>query len=83
MLFFAPLLKANEIMIDNFEATSNVNWDYLSDQVMGGVSEGSASLGIDSDSGNTYVQMTGDVSTENNGGFIQARRSLKKTDKLK
>ena len=34
MLFFAPLLKANEIMIDNFEATSNVNWDYLSDQVM-------------------------------------------------
>jgi hypothetical protein len=76
MLFFAPLLKANEIMIDNFEATSNVNWDYLSDQVMGGVSEGSASLGIDSDSGNTYVQMTGDVSTENNGGFIQLRTRL-------
>ena len=76
MLFFAPLLKANEIMIDNFEATSNVNWDYLSDQVMGGVSEGSASLGIDSDSGSAYVQMSGDVSTENNGGFIQLRTRL-------
>ena len=76
LFLFAPLLKANEIMIDNFEATSNVNWDYLSDQVMGGVSEGSARLGIDSDSGNTYVQMTGDVSTENNGGFIQLRTRL-------
>jgi hypothetical protein len=43
---------------------------------MGGVSEGSARLSIDSDAGNTYVQMTGDVSTENNGGFIQIRTRL-------
>ena len=76
LFLFAPFLKATEIMIDNFEATSNVNWDYLSDQVMGGVSQGSARLAIDSDVGNTYVQMTGDVSTENNGGFIQLRTRL-------
>ena len=36
-----------DVMIDDFEAGSNIDWDYLSDQVMGGVSEGSASLGRD------------------------------------
>ena len=64
-----------EVMIDDFEAGSNVDWDYLSDQVMGGVSEGSASLGRDENE--AYAHMTGDVSTANNGGFIQLRTSLK------
>lgn len=63
-----------DVMIDDFEAGSNVDWDYLSDQVMGGVSEGSASLGRDENE--AYAHMTGDVSTANNGGFIQLRTSL-------
>ncbi|MBT4213123.1 MAG: NADH ubiquinone oxidoreductase, partial [Porticoccaceae bacterium] len=64
-----------DVMIDDFEAGSNVDWDYLSDQVMGGVSEGSARLGRDENE--AYAHMTGDVSTANNGGFIQLRTSLK------
>ena len=64
-----------DVMIDDFEAGSNIDWDYLSDQVMGGISEGSASLGRDENE--AYAHMTGDVSTANNGGFIQLRTSLK------
>jgi hypothetical protein len=66
--------EGDEIMIDNFESNSEVRWEYFSDQVMGGVSEGAASFG--SDNGEAYVQMTGDVSTANNGGFIQLRTKL-------
>lgn len=66
--------EGDEIMIDNFESNSEVRWEYFSDQVMGGVSEGTASFG--SDNGEAYVQMTGDVSTANNGGFIQLRTKL-------
>jgi len=70
----AGFIGADEIMIDNFESDSGVRWDYLSDQVMGGVSEGSASVG--NDNGEAYAHMTGDVSTANNGGFIQLRTRL-------
>ena len=70
----ASFIGADEIMIDNFEPDSEVRWDYFSDQVMGGVSEGSARMG--SDNGGAYAHMTGDVSTANNGGFIQLRTRL-------
>ena len=43
----ANFIGADEIMIDNFEPDSEVRWDYFSDQVMGGVSEGSARMGSD------------------------------------
>ena len=41
------------------------NWAYLADTVMGGVSRGGAefSAGV--------LRLTGQVSTKNNGGFIQ------------
>ena len=45
-------------------------WRYLSDQVMGGVSEGGAEV-----SGGA-IRLTGTVSTENRGGFIQVRTDL-------
>lgn len=63
-------------MIDNFDADSMVRWNYVSDQVMGGVSEGSAKMVTDSDTGDSYAHMVGSVSTANNGGFIQLRTSL-------
>ena len=72
---FADSTERN-IMIDNFDANSTVRWDYVSDQVMGGVSEGSARLGTDNDTGDAYAHMVGDVSTANNGGFIQLRTRL-------
>jgi hypothetical protein len=65
-----------DIMIDNFDAASMVRWSYVSDQVMGGVSEGSATMATDRDNGDSYAHMVGSVSTANNGGFIQLRTSL-------
>ena len=49
-------------------------WTYLSDQVMGGVSEGQA--GIAGPASAQYLRLTGDVSTKNRGGFIQVRATL-------
>ena len=72
---FADSTERN-IMIDNFDANSTVRWDYVSDQGMGGVSEGSARLVTDNDTGDAYAHMVGDVSTANNGGFIQLRTRL-------
>lgn len=50
------------------------SWTYVSDQVMGGVSEGRARIGtVD---GQPVLHLTGQVSTANRGGFIQARVTL-------
>ena len=54
-------------------------WKYLSDQVMGGVSEGSTTLLQDGD--RFYLRLTGDVSTSNNGGFVQFRSKVSLFDK--
>ena len=46
-------------------------WVYLADRVMGGISEGTAQFedqGIDQ-----VIRLSGEVSTANNGGFIQVR----------
>ena len=49
-------------------------WKYQSDQVMGGVSEGDESLVQDGDM--FFFRLTGDVSTRNNGGFVQFRSKI-------
>ncbi len=46
-------------------------WSFFSDTVMGGVSEGKAGY-VNSDIGKA-LRLTGNVSTANNGGFIQVR----------
>ena len=78
LLLIAPVstLSADKLMIDNFDAQSRQAWAYFSDQVMGGVSVGTVHY-IDRD-GESYAHMTGEVSTDNNGGFIQIRRSIAK-----
>ena len=43
------------------------NWAYLADTVMGGVSQGGAEFAAGA------LRLTGQVSTKNNGGFIQVR----------
>ncbi|WP_056035972.1 CIA30 family protein [Loktanella sp. 3ANDIMAR09] len=50
------------------------DWRFISDQVMGGVSTG----GVDfhGTGGRHFATLVGDVSTENNGGFIQIRRDV-------
>lgn len=49
-------------------------WEAFTDGVMGGRSRMTA--GIVTDSTAPYLRMTGDVSLENNGGFIQVRLPL-------
>ncbi|MGI9371638.1 MAG: CIA30 family protein [Hyphomicrobiales bacterium] len=61
-------------MIDNFNADPEKNWRFVADTVMGGVSTGTVSF--KTENGNALAKMTGTVSTENNGGFIQFRRKI-------
>lgn len=49
-------------------------WKFISDQVMGGVSTGEVSYSKLNNENQAYI--SGNVSTKNNGGFIQIRRSL-------
>ena len=49
-------------------------WRYVSDRVMGGVSRGG--LSFDEENGIGFARLTGDVSTANNGGFIQLRAGI-------
>lgn len=55
---------------DNLVSDPATPWRYLSDRVMGGVSEGGAEV-----SGGA-IRLAGRVSTENRGGFIQVRTEL-------
>ena len=59
---------------DNFDSMPKERWEFISDQVMGGVSHGNVKFF--SSSSQSFARMTGNVSTKNNGGFIQFRRML-------
>ena len=45
------------------------NWEYVADTVMGGVSRGVAQ--VEHVAGRDAIRLTGDVSLDNNGGFVQ------------
>ena len=49
-------------------------WELVSDQVMGGVSDGT--LTLEEVAGRTALRMTGQVSLENDGGFLQVARDI-------
>ena len=49
-------------------------WSFITDKVMGGVSTGK--FIVEKVDGVMCYRMTGDVSTKNNGGFIQIRVKL-------
>ena len=76
-LFLIPTTIALEsLMTDRFDADPQLRWSYVSDQVMGGVSEGR--VAFKEEQGQQFAHMTGQVSTENNGGFIQLRKAIPK-----
>ena len=81
-LFLASVLStsqavaAEKILVYKFGEESRQRWSYFSDQVMGGVSQGRVEY--PDQKGESFAHMTGLVSTENNGGFIQIRRELSK-----
>ncbi|MFY0660374.1 MAG: CIA30 family protein [Shimia sp.] len=65
--------KAEE-MFETFDANPSTRWTYFADNVMGGVSTGDATF--ERDASGAFVRLSGEVSTDNNGGFIQVRRTL-------
>ena len=65
---------AEDIMIENFELQPETRWRFFTDDVMGGFSTGQVAFLKEGD--RAYARMTGAVSTENNGGFIQMRMDL-------
>jgi hypothetical protein len=77
--FLTSTIWSEQMILDDFSESSNLQWDYLSDQVMGGVSQGKLQTVIKGTQ--SYAQLSGEVSTENNGGFIQFRASLSDVDK--
>ncbi len=77
ILFLIIIQEAigNTIFKDNFEDPNK--WQFISDQVMGGMSSGKVEfININN---NLNARLTGNVSTENKGGFIQIRRKLEKS----
>ena len=77
-LIFSVLTSFSSQSIENLEFPIEPlmakEWKFQSDQVMGGVSEGDASLVQDGDM--FFFRLTGDVSTRNNGGFVQFRSKV-------
>ena len=67
-------VMANDSLIDDFRGDPAARWRFFSDTVMGGVSTGK--VAILSEDGARFARMTGEVSTANNGGFIQMRIDL-------
>ena len=63
-------LNLSAMIIDNLNDV-RANWSAISDQVMGGISKVNF-YEIEED-GKKFYRLEGDVSTENNGGFIQSR----------
>jgi len=61
------LLEEKENQVGSFPN----GWEFISDQVMGGVSNGK--LEIQNEGEKKYFRLKGNVSTKNNGGFIQFR----------
>ena len=66
-------------IIDAFDrahpvATNGARWELIADRVMGGLSSGAMSR--ETIAGREALRMRGDVSLENNGGFIQVALDL-------
>ena len=79
LVFVSLATIAQDDLFFPIEQNTISDWNYVSDRVMGGVSTGGASLEKDGDV--TFARLTGNVSTRNNGGFIQLRSKVSLFDK--
>ncbi|WP_217354459.1 MULTISPECIES: CIA30 family protein, partial [unclassified Ruegeria] len=68
------MVQADGKLTEDFSKSPETRWHYVADTVMGGVSSGQVQFISDGDV--AFARLTGTVSTENNGGFIQLRRKL-------
>ena len=72
MFALASLCWGGAVIADDLSTSGN--WVYFSDTVMGGRSSGTAErVNVD---GQAAIKLTGNVTTENNGGFVQVRREI-------
>ncbi len=69
---------ANEEMIDNFDNSPEKRWIFFADTVMGGKSSGNVTF--TNNTHNNIARLVGDVTTQNNGGFIQIRKKVSGLD---
>ena len=60
---------------EEFCEAGNAKWCFVTDKVMGGLSEGS--LEVKKEGNDYFYRMIGELSLENNGGFIQFRTKIK------
>lgn len=70
----SPAMIIDDLSRDDLVATIGTHWQLVTDQVMGGVSQGT--LVRDIVSGRSALRMRGDVSLDNNGGFVQMALDL-------
>lgn len=70
----APAARAGDMLIEDFEGAPETRWRFIADTVMGGVSSGAVTF--PGEQGTRFARLTGNVSTENNGVFIQFRTKL-------
>ena len=76
LCFSSSVLIAKAMVFENFKGFDASKWQFVSDRVMGGISYGEFKLLSEKE--RTFLKMTGKVSLENNGGFIQVRKKLKR-----
>lgn len=72
-------MLANDLIIDdrssgNMTSKMGTEWRLVTDTVMGGLSTGN--ITVDNYKGKNCLHMRGNVTTENNGGFVQMALSL-------
>lgn len=86
-LFIIPgvinAVSASSLIIDNrtsgtYRSNLGSEWQLITDQVMGGISKGE--LTLDNYISRNCLRMRGDVTTENNGGFVQIALPLSEQD---
>jgi len=73
----AQPMTDSPLILDDFTQKPAV-WEMVSDQVMGGISDGK--LTHEPLQGRYALRLTGQVSTQNNGGFLQMARDLGDAD---
>jgi hypothetical protein len=74
LLTSAGTMSAQEKMLDDFSSNPGSRWVFFADTVMGGVSSGQVEFR--DEAGQNYARLSGTVSTDNNGGFIQIQRQI-------
>ena len=78
LVTFSSIVFSKDYISIPFTEDNARYWQYISDQTMGGVSNGQAVLDKEGDM--IFARLTGNVSTANNGGFIQIRTNFSFVD---